>query len=437
MNNTKHYLVIFILILNISFANAQQSRVISLQEAIELGLQNSKYLKIDDTKIDQATANYLRAKNNQLPDLKVSASALALANANVKMSFFPPTMGNEIPKPNSLYYGNVSLSYPIFAGGKIKYGIKSSEYLLEAEKLSKENDKTAIAFNIAQAYNNLFKVKQTITVLTENLKAAQARDQTFLNLEKNGVLAKNDRLKANLQTSDLELQLLDAQSNSQVAMLNMNIMLGLPDNTLIETDPEYLNDTLHDETLSYYLDWAQKNRKDLQINEYQQKAAQEGKKIADAENYPTIALTAGYIAGDIPKILTLYNAANIGVGISYNLSNLWKKNTDLIKSEAQIKGLQLTNEMLNDQIKLEINQSFQKYIFSQKKIEISERALAQANENYRITKNKYDNGLETITNLLEADAARISADINLITSKADAVLAYKKLLQTSGILISK
>ena len=71
------------------------------------------------------------------------------------------------------------------------------------------------------------------------------------------------------------------------------------------------------------------------------------------------------------------------------------------------------------------------------KIGLLEKSLEQANENFRITKNKFDNGLETITNLLEADAQQITAHVNLTNAKADAVLAFKKLEQTSGILISK
>ena len=49
-------------------------------------------------------------------------------------------------------------------------------------------------------------------------------------------------------------------------------------------------------------------------------------------------------------------------------------------------------------------------------------------------KNKYDNGLSNITDLLDADAALVGAKVNVINAKADATLANKKLLQSSGIL---
>jgi outer membrane protein TolC len=94
-------------------------------------------------------------------------------------------------------------------------------------------------------------------------------------------------------------------------------------------------------------------------------------------------------------------------------------------------------QLVLDQIKLEVNRDFNNYKLAGKKIAVFEKTVVQADENFRITKNKYNNGLETITNLLEADAAQISANVNLLNAKADAVLSYKKLEQTVGTLIQK
>ncbi|MCQ4034700.1 TolC family protein [Kaistella montana] len=413
--------------------SAQEKKSLSLDEAVRLGILNSKNLKIDQTKIEQATANYLEAKNNKLPSLSASASALALANANVDLKVAQSSGGNS-PKANSAFFGNISASMPIFAGGRIKYGIQSAEYLIEASKLSSENDKVAIAYNISQAYNNLFKASQAIKVLEENLTASQKRDESFQKLENNGIIARNDKLKANLQTSNIELQLLDAQNNYNIANINMDLLLGLPETTEIVIDENYISELSANESVSYYLNQAIANRKDLQAIDYQLKAANLGVKAAKAETLPTIALTGGYVAAEIPKILTVTNAANIGIGIKYNIDNLWKKNSSLMNAQAQEKQLIATNELLNDQIKLEINKDFQNAEFAKKKIAVYEKAADQANENYRVTKNKFNNGLATITELLDADAAQISANVNVVNAKADAALAYRKLLQSSGIL---
>ncbi|MFL9833454.1 TolC family protein [Chryseobacterium terrae] len=419
------------------YTHAQEKKQLTLDEAVQLGIQNSKSLKIDAAKIEEATADLLEAKNRQLPELKVSGSYMYLPIKPTIDLKIPGVSSAGGPEVHQVAFGSANLSVPIYSGGRIKYGIQSAKYLVEASKLSTENDKIAIAYNVAQAYNNLFKANQSIKVLEENLTASQKRDETFLKLENNGVIARNDRLKANLQTSNIELQLLEAKNNYNIANINMDLLLGLPESTEIEVDQNYIDESDDVKPVDFYLNEAKENRKDLQALDQQRKAAELGTKAAKAENLPSIALTGGYVAADVPKFLTLYNAVNVGVGISYNLSNLWKENSSLKQSKAREMQLSATNELLNDNIKLDVNKEYQNTDFSKKRIAVFEKSAEQANENYRITKNKYDNGLATMTELLDADAAQIAANVGVINAKADAALAYRKLLQTTGTLTIK
>jgi len=434
INNSVIALSLFVGIAN---ANAQEKKTLSLDEAVQLGIQNSKNLKIDAAKIEEATADLLEAKNRQLPELKVSGSYMYLPikpNVDIKL---PGVSGAGGPEVHQVLYGSANLSVPIYSGGRIKYGIQSAKYLVEASKLSTENDKIAIAYNVAQAYNNLFKANQTIKVFEENLAASQKRDETFLKMENNGLIARNDRLKANLQTSNIELQLLEAKNNYNIANINMDLLLGIPETTELEVDENYIEEGSDVKPVDFYVTEARENRKDLQALAQQRKAAELGSKAAKAENLPSIAFTGGYVAADIPKFLTIYNAVNVGIGVSYNLSNLWKENSSLRQSKAREKQLAATDELLNDNIKLDVNREYQNTDYSKKRIAVFEKSAEQANENYRITKNKYDNGLATMTELLDADAAQIAANVGVINAKADAALAYRKLLQTTGTLTIK
>lgn len=435
---------IFFTIMALAFATqlcAQETRKISLNDAIQLGEQNSKNLKIDDAKIVEAAAAIDEAKNRQLPDLKISGSYLRLTNANVDLKLKQSSSeegeqggGQATPKVNQAAYGMANFSLPIFAGGRIRYGIESAKYLLEAAKLNAGNDKNAIAFNISQAYVNLFKASQAVNLLKENLSASQNRDSTFFNMENNGLIARNDRLKAQLQTSDIELQLLEAQNNFNIANVNMDLLLGLPESTSLEVDSAFINESFERKTFPEYEQEALTMRKDVQAIAFQQKAAALGTKAAKAENFPTLALTGGYVAAHIPKLLTVTNAINAGVGVQYNLANLWKSNAVLKQSRARETQLSASQELLIDGIKLDLNRDYQNAFVAQKKIDVYRRAEMQAEENYRITKNKFDNSLVTITDLLDANVALLSTKINVLNARADAALAYRKLLQTTGAL---
>ncbi|HEX7756816.1 MAG TPA: TolC family protein [Niabella sp.] len=425
--------------------SAQEVKKLSLQEAVALGLESSKNLKIDQAKIQEATAAVEEAKNNQLPDFKVTGSYMRLTNANIDLKLAQGKSeegsgsgsGSSMPKVSQAMYGIANLTLPIYAGGKIRYGIQSAKYLLEAVKLNTGSDKNAIAYNLTEAYTNLFKAAQLIGVIKENLAASEHRDSNFLQLENNGLMARNDRLKAQLQTSDIELQLLEAQNNYTIANVNMDLLLGLPETTVIEVDSAFINSAYDEQPIGYYEEQAIQNRKDMQALDYQQKAAQTGIKAAKADYIPSLALTGGYIAADIPKVFTVTNAINGGIGLQYNLSSLWKTGATVRKAKAQAQELLASQELLTDNIHLEINRNYQNSILARKKIDVHSQALIQAEENYRITKNKYDNSLVTITDLLDANASLLSSKINLLNARADAALAYQKLLEASGILIKK
>ncbi len=133
-----------------------------------------------------------------------------------------------------------NLSLPVFSGFKIQYGIRSSEFLEKAAVLDADQDKEAVIMNTIDAFSNLYKARANLRVIQENLAQSRSRDTDFANLEKNGLLARNDKLKALLQTANIELTMADVENNLKLAMVNMNIMLGLPEETVIIPDSSSL-----------------------------------------------------------------------------------------------------------------------------------------------------------------------------------------------------
>ena len=323
---------------------------------------------------------------------------------------------------------------PLFTGGKIKYGIESARLLKKASELDLDNDKDEVIFNTTSAYINLYKSFQAINLVKENLHSSLARDTNFANLERNGLLARNDLLKSQLQSSNIELSLLDAETSNKLAIVNMDIMLGLPENTVLAVDSNFTVTTTELKNFTDYESLALQSRKDIQALGFRKKAAATEIKSANADAYPGIALTGGYIAAYVPKVVTITNAVNIGIGVQYNLASLYKKNTKLLQAKARQTEVTANEELLTDAIRTEVNRDYQDVLLSQRKIVVYEKAFEQATENYRIINNKYNNSLVTITDLLDADVALLQSKLNISFARADAILAYNKLLLTSGTL---
>ena len=148
MSNLKGLLIIFSMI-SIQMA-AQEKKTLGLNEAIELSLQNSKQLKINQAKVEEASAAAKEAMEKKLPDAKATGSYLRLNSANVDVKSKRNSSSgspNESPKVSQALYGILNVSLPIYSGGRIKYGIESAKFLEKAAQLDADADKDEVIQN--------------------------------------------------------------------------------------------------------------------------------------------------------------------------------------------------------------------------------------------------------------------------------------------------
>lgn len=432
----KHKIILIIAVI-ITTATFAQSRKLTLNETIELSIKNSGQLKGAEARIEEATAALKEAVERRLPDVTASASYLRLSHANVDLKTKPGSGGSQQSSPeiSQVIYGMLNASLPIYAGRRIKYGIEAAQYLEKAAKLDAASQRPEVELNAINAYINLYKAGSIVSLVKENLETAKQRVNDYTNMEENGLLARNDLMKAELQQSNIELTLLDAENNLKLATVSTNLLLGLPENTILEIDTIAIaNFKTEFKTLDDYEQSALQQRKELEALNNRTKAAGVAVKSASAEKLPSVALTGGYVAADIPGFVTVTNAINIGVGVQYSLSSLWKNKSKVEQAKARQKQSEIAEGILSDNIRLQVTRSYENYLLSQKKIEVYRKAIEQAAENYRIVKNKFENALATTTDVLDADVALLQAKINYSNAKADEVLAYNQLLQSAGEL---
>ncbi len=426
-----------------SSVTAQSLKSIDLEEAIRLSLQNSKGLKIAAAKVMQAEAGLSEAKLRQYPDVKVSGAYLRVNQPTIDVKVplgreeGTGGAGAQEIKVDQAVYGMATATLPIFSGLRIRNGIESARYLKKAAELDASRDKEELIQNTVAAYYNLYKAQAAVHLVNENLKQAKQRVADFSNMEANGLLARNDLLKAQLQESNVELALTDAVNNRNIANFNMDLMLGLDEQTELGLDTSGISRLPAANSLEDWETTAVASRSDYGALQQRELAGVSDLKATKGEYYPSVALTGGYVAADVPGLLTVTNAVNVGIGLNYNLAALYKNGAKVKQARARQEQMHWALAQLDDQIRMQVHQAYQNYVENLKKIEVHTKALEQAKENYRITKNKYDNALATTTDLLDADVAYLQAGINFEYAKADALVAYNKLKETTGVIREK
>ncbi|WP_166967784.1 TolC family protein [Yeosuana marina] len=428
---------ILVCFLSISILKAQETEPLTIQEAVSIALKNSDASKIADTKVSSAESELNVTKNLQYPDVKLSGQYLYLTNANVNLKISTgensSNSGNgSTPKVNQLLLGQANVTMPLFSGFKLKNTIKASDNLYKAATFSAKNDKEQLSVHVINDFLNLYKAAKTIDLIQENLKSAHQRVIDFSAMEQNGLLARNDLLKAQLQESSIQLSLDEAKKNKRILNYRLATLLKLPKNTQIETlDPDFnlvSNQTAIESDLS--------SRGDLEALRYKEEASKNQIKVAKSKYFPSLVLTGGYIALDLQNALTVNNAMNVGLGISYNLSDIFKAKSDIKLAKSKTQDLEYTINMVSDQIKVEIENAKEDYQLALKKYNVYSESEIQASENYRIVKDKYNNGLVDTNDLLEADVDQLQAKLNVTYAKANISQKYYELLSAQGQLIS-
>lgn len=413
-----------------TFAHAQETNV-SLQEVIQQSLQNNKSVKVAEAAKNTSEYKVQSAKNNRLPDISLSGQYMHLfttTNVDIKLPMQSSGGGMGV-EPSQLLLGQASASVPVFAGFKIKNAIKSSELMVDLSNLQIEATKENVVWQAINLYFRLYKTQRSIDVLNENLVRANQRVKDFQNFLDNGIIARNDLLRAKLQASNVQVAIDEAETQYKNINYRLNLLTGQDESKIVHVDNVETLKTINQNSQDYV------NRTDIKSYDVKNQIADSQIKIAKAAYYPQLAVSAGYIAMDIDKVASVTNATNVGVGLKYDLSSLYKNKAEVEIAKAQKLENEMQKETTIDKAKVEMNEAFQKYDLAKKKNNVYKEAVEQANENYRIVKDKNDNGLADTDDLLEADVQQLQAKINQVVGDADEQLAIYEYYYTTGILL--
>lgn len=434
MIHTKIRLSLFALFLP-GLMYAQATRKISLNEALELGVQNSKNIKLSQNSVEKAIANLAMIKDNALP----TANASFLYNHAEIPTNQLSIGGNDpvyLPKRADAFVGTAAVEEVIYGGGKLKYAEESTRLLIDAAKLDADKSEEEIKYAVINTYYSLFKVMQSKKVVMQNLDAIASQLKQAQRFFEQGIVTKNDVLRFQLQQANISLTEMEIESNRKVLNYNLDILLGLGESTDLEIeDPETLNNPVN--PLRVYIEDALAYRQDLKQADLQNKVAAVNIKSVKANLRPTVGLGANlyYInpsGSFIPPSNQFIMPVTVGANISWNIGALWTNKNKLNNARIEQKDLAIEKEILSDDVKTEINKNYQSYLLARDKIKILETAIAQATENDKLLESKYKNNVASAIDRIDAETLLYQSKINLELAKADAGLAYYTLLKSTG-----
>lgn len=413
-----------------------QDRPLRLEEAIQMGLQNSKQLKLSQAKIDEAVSEY-----NQEMDRKLPTGSVSFAYNRAQIPANTLNFGEDalhLPKSANAFLGIASLNQTILGGHRLRYAQESTNLLTNIARLDAVKDKDQITYDIINAYYNLYKVLQSVKVVNQNLETIDQQIHQAQRFFEQGLVTKNDVLRFQLQRSNVEINGIDLETNRRIVNHNLDILLGLPESTRVTID-ELPMAKRSVGTLESYIDSALNNREELAQLNLRNKIAETNIKSIRANTTPTLSASAGAYYVDVsinplPKSGNFITPLTLGLTASWNFSTLWTNKNKIAQAKIQLQEVDINKGIVSDNLRNEVNQSYQNYLSAMNKIQLLQTSIEQAGENNNILASKYKSNIASATDRADAETLLYQAQINLELAKADAGLAYYTLIKSTGKL---
>jgi outer membrane protein len=438
-------LVLFLLPL----AARAQTRALSLDEAIAAGLEASPGLHASRMKAESSTAKAREVAAGRLPSLRLGAGY-------TRLSEVPPFQVTLPISPNPIvvsqsYFNNwnmrLSVQQPLFTGFRLEAGTESARMLEKSAGLDLEKDRSEFVFAVKSAYWGLARAREIETVVGETIRQVQEHLKDVRAFFDQGLLTKNEVLRAELQLSNARLMAIDARNAVEMARTSLNSLLGLPVETEVEltTSAESLasrapasGEAGKDAAAARSLiDAALAGRPEIKSADFRIRASEAGLKAAKSGWYPQVSLAGNYYylrpnSRFLPALDKFKGTWDVGIAVSFDLWNWGQTKNQTEQARAQLGQAQDARKLLEDQAVLDVTQSRLALAQARDKIKVAGEAVGQADENLRTIRERFRQGVALNADVLDAEVFLLQAKTARTQAAIDLVLAQARLEKALG-----
>ncbi|WP_411897202.1 TolC family protein [Elizabethkingia occulta] len=419
-----------------SLIAAQEVRSMTADEVMALALQNHQQLKLSEKNIYISKQQTEVSKLQKLPTITASTSQFYLGNALIIDKDFSNSTNVAMPHYGSSY--GVQASQLIFKGGLVKKSIEMAGLREQLAELDLEKNQQDVKFLVLSNYLDVYKLKNQEQIFLNNKKLAQERLKNIQKFNQQGMVTRNEVIRGELAIKNLDQGLLTLSNNKKILNYNLDVALGLPQNTEINPTESLVGKELGPGT-DYYLQMAYQNNPQLKSANTNIAVAQKNIEIINTDKMPTLSGFGGYnmqrpITTRTPVLDMYSNSWQAGISLSYNIDNLYKTKERLKVGELQKTQAQDALTLTKQNIDMTVNAAYVKYQESIDQAKLMDDAQKLAEENYKITEAKYLNQLAVQAEMIDAQNQKLQAELDFVTAEINVLYQYYNLLKSTGSL---
>jgi len=456
----KGLLIIYLSVLIITGPVNAQSQIITLDEAINLALENNTDVKVSLLNSQKSRAAVREAFGYAMPSLDASADfahflkkpkmpfpdfTALLTNATYSILFdenvIPRDENKFLPVQTQLqsfaqsnnYGASLTLTQILFSSAVFR-GIGASRiyYNLSVAELRNTISKTKL--NVERAFYVALLTKELLTIAKASFDNAQENFRNVSALFEQGFVSDFDRMQAEIRVENIRPTLLQLE-NMQVTTLNdLKLVMGVNQALDIDVKGEfvYMPEDLPEE--EDIIDFALSNNFSLQSLKLKRDVDEAFIDLDLAEYWPTLAAFGNYTYAGSSDQWNFQNYSAATVGLNFSI-NLWQGNRTKNRVEQSTITYKQTGEQYEQLKEFVVSQVKAKYLELkrvQSLVEAQERNVSLAERSYEISTLRYKEGTGNQLEVQNSDVALRQARVNRIESIYSYITTKLELEQIMG-----
>ena len=417
---------------------AQDKVVLTLEKSIELALTQNPYHLASEERVDAAEQQVREAAAGFFPSL--NATGMATLDEKLFELEFPSMIPGQPAEKIKVdftrdYQVGLSLSIPLYTGGRLTAGYKSAKYNLKSTQESVRQSEHVTVFNTKASFYGCLLTREFVRVAEQAVKDAEDLHKNVKSQYEVGLASQFDLLRSEVRVANLKPQLIQAKNNFEVMKLNLKTLLGMDISTPIEIQGNLSYEPIEPD-MEKSMGLAIQNRPEILQLEYQKKIAEEMWKMDRGERIPTLSISGSFnfwadrlaITGDAWQ-----DYYNINLVLTLPIFNGLGPSARQARAKTAVREIELNLKGLKDGVRFEVSQAILKIEEARESLLSQEKNVEQAEESLRIANLNYTEGMITVLDVSAAQTALNQARVNYSQALYDFFVAVADFERSLGV----
>ncbi|GCL35430.1 outer membrane efflux protein [Sphaerospermopsis reniformis] len=406
----------------------QETQPITLEQALALAKRNSNELQVSLLELERSKAALREAQAALLPTVSVNGNVINSRStsdtlvAKRQQQQFPDTPDATA---NTTFDAEAQLRYDLYTSGSRNAAIKQAEEQVRFQELDVERQSEEIRLNIATDYYSLQQADENVRISRSAVENSQASLRDALALERAGVGTRFDVLRSQVNLANAQQDLTNALSQQIIARRRLAVRLNLSQSANISAaDPVQLAG-LWERSLEDSIVLAYQNRPELQQQLAQRNISEQRRKQALASLRPQISLVARYNLLDVfNDSVNVSDGYSVGVQAALNLYDGGAARARAAQAKTDIAIQETRFAQQRNEIRFQVEQAYSTQLANLENVQTANAALEQAKESLRLARLRFQAGVGTQTDVINAENELTRSEGNRIR----AILDYNRAL---------